>query len=377
MILYEYEAKRLFREQGISIPQGEVIRTPKEAEEVARKIGKPVMIKGQVLVPWQGKKEDVQFAETPEAAAQVAERLLQKTVDGQGIREVLVEARPAFQKEIYASIRVDGAAGAPRVTASLERLEDTDDATEHRGKVACQHADAFFGLQAYQARKLAKGLGFSGDIAVRLADQIHRLSKVYTRWNALVAEFTPLVTGPDSNFLAAGGFLEVDDSALFRFPELRELSLSRILDPLAREGRTIGVSYVGLDGDIGVICTGAGIGMATVDLLSKQGRPANFLETGGGITEKQMADVTRLILKKPGLRAVFLNMYGGINPIHEGAKGVVKVIKEDKITIPVVAKAIGNFQEETWKILEEGGVTVIKSIPTDEAVGELFKRLKK
>jgi succinyl-CoA synthetase beta subunit len=146
---------------------------------------------------------------------------------------------------------------------------------------------------------------------------------------------------------------------------------------LAREGRTIGVSYVGLDGDIGVICTGAGIGMATVDLLSKQGRPANFLETGGGITEKQMADVMRLVLKKPGLRALFLNMYGGINPIHEGAKGVVKVIKEDKITIPVVAKAIGNFQEETWKILEEGGVTVIKTIPTDEAVVELFKRLKK
>lgn len=377
MILYEYEAKRLFREQGISIPQGEVIRTPREAEEVVRKIGKPVMIKGQIPVLWQGKAEDIQFAETPEEAAQVAERLLKKPVDGQEVREVLVEARPPFQKEIYVSIRVDGAAGAPRVTASLGRLEDTDDATEQRGRVACQHADAFFGLQAYQARKLAKALDFSGDMAVRLADQVHRLFKVYTKWNALVAEFTPLVMTPDGNFLAAGGFLEVDDSALFRFPELRERSLSRILDPLAREGRTIGVSYVGLDGDIGVICTGAGIGMATVDLLSKQGRPANFLETGGGITEKQMADVMRLVLKKPGLRAVFLNMYGGINPIHEGAKGVVKVIKEDRITIPVVAKAIGNFQEETWKILEEGGVTVIKTIPTDEAVVELFKRLKK
>ena len=377
MILYEYEAKRLFREQGISIPQGEVIRTPREAEEVARKIGKPVMIKGQIPVCWQGKAEDIQFAETPEETAQVAERLLKKPVDGQEVREVLVEARPAFQKEIYVSIRVDGAAGAPRVTASLERLEDTDDATEHRGKVACQHADVFFGLQAYQARKLAKALDFSGDMAVRLADQVHRLYKVYTKWNALIVEFNPLVMTPDGNFLAAGGFLEVDDSALFRFPELRERSLSRIPDPLAREGRTIGVSYVGLDGDIGVICTGAGIGMATVDLLSKQGRPANFLETGGGITEKQMADVMRLVLKKPGLRAVFLNMYGGINPIHEGAKGVVKVIKEDKITIPVVAKAIGNFQEETWKILEEGGVAVIKTIPTDEAVVELFKRLKK
>jgi succinyl-CoA synthetase beta subunit len=224
---------------------------------------------------------------------------------------------------------------------------------------------------------MARALGFTGDAAVKLADQVHRIYKAYAKWNALTAGFNPLLMTPEENFFAAGAFLEMDDSALFRFPQFRELSLSRILDPLAREGKTIGVTYVGLEGNIGVICTGAGIGMATVDLISRQSRPANFLETGGGITEKQMADVMRLVLKKPGLKGVFLNMYGGINPIHEGAKGVVKVIREDRVSIPVVAKAIGNFQEETWKVLEEGGVTVIKTIPTDQAVEELFKRLGK
>jgi succinyl-CoA synthetase beta subunit len=256
-------------------------------------------------------------------------------------------------------------------------LSDLDEEAKASPKVAGSHADPFHGLKSHEARKMAKAIGFTGDGAGKLADQIHRLYRAYAAWNALAAGFNPLLMTPEGNFFAAGAFLEMDDSALFRFPRFRELSLSRILDPLAREGKTIGVTYVGLDGDIGVICTGAGIGMATVDLISKRSRPANFLETGGGITEKQMADVMRLVLKKPGLKGIFLNMYGGINPIHEGAKGVVKVIREDRVNIPVVAKAIGNFQEETWKILGEGGVTVIKTIPTDQAVEELFKRLGK
>lgn len=377
MLLYEHEAKRLFKEQGISIPQGEVAKSASEAAEIARKMGKPVTIKAQVLaLPGVG-SWDTQSAGNPEEAGRIAEGLLRKPYNGQRVSELLVEEVLPVQKEIHVAIRVDGAAGAPLVMASLEGLSDLDDEAKASAKVASAHADPFHGLKSHEARKMAKALGFTGDAAVKLADQIQRLFKTYAGWNALSAGFNPLVMTPEGNFSASGAFLELDDSALFRFPQFRKLSLSRILDPLAREGKTIGVTYVGLEGDIGIICTGAGIGMATVDLISKRSRPANFLETGGGITEKQMADVMRLVLKKPGLKGVFLNMYGGINPIHEGAKGVVKVIREDKVKIPVVAKAIGNFQEETWKILEEGGVTVIKTIPTDQAVEELFKRLGK
>jgi len=377
MLLYEHEAKRLFKDQGVSVPPGEVAKTSLEAAEIARKMGKRVIIKAQVLaLPGIG-AGDAQIAGSPEEAGRVAEGLLGKSYNGQRVSELLVEEALPSQKEIHVAIRVDGAAGAPLVMASLERLSDLDEEAKSSAKVASSHADPFLGLKSHLARKLAKALGFTGDAAVKLADQVQRIYRVYAKWNALTAGFNPLVITPEENFFASGAFLEIDDSALFRFPQFRELSLSRILDPLAREGKTIGVTYVGLEGDIGVICTGAGIGMATVDLISKGSRPANFLETGGGITEKQMADVMRLVLKKPGLKGVFLNMYGGINPIHEGAKGVVKVIREDKVNIPVVAKAIGNFQEETWKVLEEGGVTVIKTIPTDQAVEELFKRLGK
>jgi succinyl-CoA synthetase beta subunit len=377
MILYEHEAKKLLKEQGVPSPRGEVAKTPQEAAEIARKIGKPVILKPQILILPGGRAGDFQTAATPEEADRAAQGLYRKTLNGQQVAELLVEESLPVQREVHVAIRVDGAAGAPLILASLDPLSDLDEEAKASNKVAWRHADPFRGLQSHEARKMAKGLGFTGDAAVKLADQIQRLYKTYSQWNALAAGFNPLVMTPEGNFLAAGAFLEIDDSALFRFPQLRELSLSRIQDPLAREGKTIGVTYVGLDGDIGVICTGAGIGMATVDLISKRGRPANFLETGGGITEKQMADVMRLVLKKPGLKGVFLNMYGGINPIHEGAKGVVKVIREDRVSIPVVAKAIGNFQEETWKILEEGGVTVIKTIPTDRAVDELFKRLEK
>ena len=377
MILYEYEAKRLFMEKGVSIPRGEVAKTSAEAAAIARKMGRPVMIKAQILAhPGMGEGE-AQIAGSPEEASRTAEELLRKSYKGQQVLELLVEEVVPVQKEIHVAIRVDGAAGAPLVMASLERLSDLDEEAKASARVASSHADPFLGLKSHEARKVAKALGFTGDAAGKLADQVHRLYKAYAAWNALSAGFNPLVMTPEGNFFASGAFLEMDDSALFRFPHFRDLSLSRMLDPLAREGKTIGVTYVGLEGDIGVICTGAGIGMATVDLISKRSRPANFLETGGGITEKQMADVLRLVLKKPGLKGVFLNMYGGINPIHEGAKGVVKVIREDRVNIPVVAKAIGNFQEETWKILGEGGVTVIKTIPTDQAVEELFKRLGK
>ncbi|KPK91063.1 MAG: hypothetical protein AMJ94_07900 [Deltaproteobacteria bacterium SM23_61] len=377
MILYEYEAKRLFREQGISIPQGEVAKSPSGAAEIAQKMGKPVVIKAQILALPGVEAGDARTAGSPEEAGRVAEGRLGKSYNRQRVSELLVEEGLPVQKEIHVAIRVDGTAGAPLVMASLERLSELDEEAKASPKVASVHSDPFHGLKSHEARKMAKSLGFTGDAAVKLGDQIHRIYKVYARWSALMAGFNPLVMTPEGNFSAAGAFLEMDDSALFRFPQFRELSLSRILDPLAREGKSIGVTYVGLEGDIGVICTGAGIGMATVDLISKRSRPANFLETGGGITEKQLAEVMRLVLKKPGLKGVFLNMYGGINPIHEGAKGVVKVVREDRVNIPVVAKAIGNFQEETWKVLEEGGVTVIKTIPTDQAVEELFKRLGK
>ncbi|HSC70523.1 MAG TPA: succinyl-CoA synthetase subunit beta, partial [Candidatus Methylomirabilis sp.] len=211
---------------------------------------------------------------------------------------------------------------------------------------------------------------------VRIADTLAALYRVFRRMDALIAEINPLVVTEDEQVWAVDAVLEVDDSALFRHPELPKDTLERIEHPLERAARKIGVSYVDLDGDIAIISSGAGLGMATMDVVGQRLRPANFLETGGGITEELMYKVTDLVLQKPGLRGLLINLYGGINPIHEGAKGVVKVLREKQIKIPVVAKALGNRQEETWATLAEGGVTVVTDITTEAAVDALCAALE-
>jgi len=237
--------------------------------------------------------------------------------------------------------------------------------------------DIFRGLQGYEARKLVKEAGLGSETAVKVAEALYRLYRIFTSYDALITEINPLVVTKEGTIVAADGILEIDDAGLYRHTKFEKFARERIPDPLAREGKEIGVSYVDLGGDIGVICSGAGLGMATIDLIGRRGRPANFLETGGAITEDLMAAAMRLVLKKPGLRGMIINLYGGINPIQEGAKGIVKVIREDGVNLPIVAKALGNFQEETWRTLEEAGVTTVKTMETEKAVEVLFQRMKK
>jgi succinyl-CoA synthetase beta subunit len=205
---------------------------------------------------------------------------------------------------------------------------------------------------------------------------LNALYRVFRKNDALVAEINPLVRSADGSFLAIDSKVELDDSGLFRHPELNLTRESHMLNSLERKGRAIGVSYVEMDGDIAVIASGAGLGMTSVDVISKKMRPANFLETGGGISEDLLYKATDLVLQKPGIRALFISVYGGINPIHEGAKGVVRYLKEHNITIPVVAKALGNHQEETWEILRSGGVHVVTEVSTEAAVAELARLLE-
>jgi succinyl-CoA synthetase beta subunit len=178
---------------------------------------------------------------------------------------------------------------------------------------------------------------------------------------------------PNGGVLALDAVLEVDDSALARINTPLPQPLGREEHPLERRGKEIGVTYVDLDGDIGIIASGAGLGMASMDIIARRLRPANFLETGGGITEALLYECMKLVMMKRGLRAIFINIYGGINPIHEGAKGIVRYIKEYHVSLPVVAKALGNHQEETWEILRSGGVHVVTETATETAVDRLFE----
>jgi succinyl-CoA synthetase beta subunit len=230
-------------------------------------------------------------------------------------------------------------------------------------------------LRGHQARALARQAGFQGDLMVRIADVLVALYRVFRASDALIAEVNPLIVTADGNLWAVDAVLEVDDSALYRHPEMPKDTLARIEHPIERAAKQIGVSYVDLDGDIAIISSGAGLGMATMDVVGQRLKPANFLETGGGITEELMYKTTSLVLQKPGLRGLLINLYGGINPIHEGAKGIVRVLKERQVHIPVVAKALGNRQEETWATLKEAGVIIVTDITTEAAVDALCAAL--
>ena len=377
MRLQEYEAKQLFKKYGIPVPGGKAVFSSQEAVETARKIGLPVVIKAQVLVGGRGKAGGVKFARSLREVEKISSQMLKMNIKGYQVEGVLVEEKLNIEKELYLGVTIEGSAGKPVVIVSSEGGVDIEEiARNYPEKIFSLQVDVFRGLRSYQARDLVKKLGLRGEKLLKVSDILYNLSNLSGDYDALIAEINPLVITREERVFAADAVLQVDDSSLFRHPEFQTKAMERIPDELEREAKRMGITYVNLDGDIGLICSGAGLGMATLDMIGKQAKPANFLETGGGMTKELMASALRVVMKKKNIKAVFINIYGGINPIDEGAKGIVQVIKEDKIKIPIIAKALGNRQEETWDILEKGGVKVIKKSQTAKAVEELFKVLK-
>ena len=222
---------------------------------------------------------------------------------------------------------------------------------------------------------MVKKAGFSGKTMLRIGSVLESVYRVFRNNEAKLVEINPLVMTGDDIFWAVDAVIDLDESSLFRHKDLKIRANDRLASSLERRGREIGVTYVDMDGDIGIVSSGAGLGMATMDIIGRKFKPANFLETGGGISEELLYQVMDLICSKPDLKAVFINLYGGINPIHEGAKGVVRYMKEHKLTLPVVVKALGNRQEETWQTLRDGGATVVTGISTEKAFQKLVEKL--
>lgn len=377
MRIHEYEAKNLFKQSKIPVPRGNVATSPEDARRVAGQIGLPVTIKAQVLIGGRGRAGGIKFSEDLGEVEELTRKVLGMKIEGYEADSVLVEEKLEVKEELYLGVTIDGSLGCPILMTSSEGgVEIEETARRHPEKVFSRHLKPFGDLRAYQARELAKKLGFEGKPMLQLASVIISLYGAFKACDALIAEINPLVVTKRGDFVAADAALEIDDSALFRHPEFGTSPQDRIPDELEREAGKIGVSYVNMDGDIGLICSGAGLGMATMDMIREKMRPANFLETGGGMTRQLMAGALRVVLKKPNLKAVFINIYGGINPIHEGAKGIVDVVRQKGVKIPIVAKALGNRQEETWETLESVGIKVVKETQTMRAVEELFRTLK-
>jgi succinyl-CoA synthetase beta subunit len=374
MRLHEYEALDIFEQNRIPVPRRGVAATMHEALQVAGEIGYPVMLKSQVLVGGRGLAGGIRTASGPDELKDVADALLLSDIKGLPVRRLLVCEKVEVAQELYVGITIDGYSGKPIIVVSTEGgvgIEQT--ARTSPEKIAAIHIDPSFGYYPYQARGLLRMLGLKQQLITAWSDIIGQLYNIALRYEALIAEINPLVVLPNGGLIAVDAVLEIDDSALSRVRFSLPDRVDRIENPLERRGREIGVTYVDLDGDIGIISSGAGLGMASMDIIAQKMKPANFLETGGGITADLLYRCMELIMMKPDLRAIFINVYGGINPIHEGAKGVVRYINEHSVKIPIVAKALGNKQEETWEIFRSGGVHVVTEAATEKAIERLYE----
>ncbi len=376
MRLHEYEAADIFSAAGIPVPARAVAAKPEEARKIAEDLGCPVVLKAQVLAGGRSLAGGVKVAASPVEAYALSGDLLGRDIEGFPVRRLLVSKRVTIKRELYVGITVDGYEGKPVALVSAEGGMSIERVAERcPEKIASHNVDVDRGLFHYEARGIFRKLGFSSRELLSAADILVRLYGVFQSYEALTAEINPLAVTPDGSLMAVDAVLEVDDSALFRISDHLALDHERIENPLERKGKELGVTYVDLDGDIGIISSGAGLGMATMDIVARKRRPANFLETGGGITEELLYNTMDLVMTKPGIRGVFINIYGGINPIHEAARGIVRYMKERHVRIPVVAKALGNRQEETWGILRGGGVHVVTDVATERAVDRLFELL--
>ena len=374
MRLHEHEAAAVFNEKGIPIPRQIVAESTEEALKAAGEIEYPVMLKAQILAGGRGLCGGIQTAATPGELETYSAKLLGSRIKGLPVRKILVSEKIEFSRELYIGITVDGFAGRPVIMVGMQGGVNIEALAQTApDKIASFEVEPEFGFHPYQSRLLLGKLGFSRQLLVRCADVVVRLYEVFTELNALIAEINPLVITPGGKPVAVDAVLEVDDSALTRIRYPLPDNLERIENSLERKAKKIGVTYIDLDGDIGIISSGAGLAMASMDIVGQRLKPANFLETGGGITENLLYQCMELLMMKKSLRGVLINIYGGINPIHEGARGVVRYLSENNVKIPIVAKALGNHQEETWEIFESGGVHVVTEAATEAAVDRLFE----
>jgi succinyl-CoA synthetase beta subunit len=365
--LHEYEGKALLREAGIEIPTGVVVTDADGAVRAARRLALPVVLKAQVLAGGRGHAGGIEVANDFAAVAEMAAAMLQRPCRGLLPTELLVEQHLQIMTELYAAVTIDPVRGAPLLLLGAGGIDVEQQARS--GAVPLQHlVDPLTGAVH---RDVAEWIHATGiEPADAITDTIMRLWSVFAAQQALTVEINPLAVVADGRVVAADAVIEVDDTA-------REQAGLPLRDSGggAKRERSGGMTFVELGGDVGLICSGAGLGMASMDLVSEGATPANFLETGGGISRELMAGAMKRVLACAGVRGVLINVYGGINPIHQGALGVADVMAAG-VDVPVVAKALGNHQEETWEILEAAGVTVVRDVATETAVSLLLEQMQ-
>jgi succinyl-CoA synthetase beta subunit len=363
--IHEYQAKALLRESGVAVPRGEWAETAEAARAAAERLGGRVVVKAQVHAGGRGKGGGIKVADDPAAAERAAAQILgmklktpQTGPDGILVRSVLVEEASAIERELYLSMTLDRARGTHVVMASASGGMDIEAvAAKTPEKILREWTHPALGLGDFQVRHLAYGLGLAGDQFKQGVALLRKLFALYLAKDCSLVEVNPLVVTGDGRVFALDAKLNFDDNALFRHPEIAALRDVHEEDPLDVEASRYGLNYIKLDGDVGCMVNGAGLAMATMDIIKLAGgEPANFLDVGGGASPEQIENAFRILSSDPRVKAVFINVFGGILRVDRLAEGIIGAVRTLGLTLPVVLRAEGTNVEVGKQMLEQSGL---------------------
>ncbi len=367
MKIHEYQAKALLREFGVAVPKGDVADTSAQARAIAQRLSGKVVVKAQVHAGGRGKAGGIKLADDPAAAEQAAGQILgmmlktpQTPPEGIKVRKVLVEEASAIDRELYLSITLDRARATHVVMASQAGgMEIEEVAAKTPDKILREWAHPALGVQDFQARRLAFGLGLAGEQFKQGAALIRNLFALYLAKDCSLVEINPLVVTRDGRVFALDAKLNFDDNALYRHKEIAELRDTNEETPLDVEASKYGLNYIKLDGDVGCMVNGAGLAMATMDIIQQAGgEPANFLDVGGGASPEQVENAFRILSSDPSVKAIFINVFGGILRVDRLAEGVIGAVKKLGLKLPVVLRAEGTNVEQGKKMLADSGLAL-------------------
>jgi succinyl-CoA synthetase beta subunit len=365
--LYEYQGKELFRRFGIPVSDGRLATTPAEARTAAEELGGPVVVKAQVLTGGRGKAGGVKLADDPADAEAKAQDILGLDINGHIVRKLWIEQASDIAKEYYLSITFDRGVKQPLYMLTTEGgIEIEQVAEQNPDALARLHVDPLEGFQPYQARRLIYGAGIDDpNEQKQILGIVEKLYRCFVESDAMLCEVNPLIVTPEGEVRALDSKFTVDESALFRHPDIAEMRDVEAADPQERFAREKGVTYVKLDGDVGILGNGAGLSMSTVDVVVVAGgRPANFCDLGGGGDAQGVVDALEVITSDEQVRSIFFNIFGGITRGDEVARGILTALERRRIELPIVVRLDGTNAEEGRRLLAEAAPPNLHVEPT-------------
>ncbi|OGD18902.1 MAG: succinate--CoA ligase subunit beta [Candidatus Aminicenantes bacterium RBG_13_59_9] len=385
MKIHEYQAKQILKQYGVAIPRGEVAETADAAKQIAGKLGGPVVLKAQIHAGGRGKGGGIKVAKSPEEAFGLAQQMIGMTLvthqtgpQGRKVKRLLVEEALGVAKELYLGIVIDRAKECPVVMASTEGgMEIEKVAAEHPELIFKEWIDPAAGLAGFQARKIAFKLGLSGETFKQAVKFLLSLYKAFQSSDASLAEINPLVVTSQGNVLALDAKMNFDDNAVPRHPDIQALRDLDEEDPLEVEASKYSLNYIKLDGNVGCMVNGAGLAMATMDIIKYSGgMPANFLDVGGGVTEEAVTNAFKILVSDKNVKAALVNIFGGIVRCDMIASGIVKAARELGTKIPIVVRLEGTNVELGKEILQSSGLAFTPAAGMKEAAEKVVALAK-